>query len=76
VLDTTSLAISTNGGPLHDVDLYRWGVSADVAELDQGVTKSIKISGLRGYSDAPFLTISQKRPGRLNIRAITVEAAL
>jgi hypothetical protein len=76
VLDTTSLAISTNGGPLHDVDLYRWGVSADVAELDQGVTQSIKISGLRGYSDAPFLTISQKRPGRLNIRAITVEAAL
>jgi len=76
VLDTTSLAIGTNGGPLHDVDLYRWGVAADVPELDQGVTRSIKISGLRGYSDAPFVTISQTRPGRLNIRAITVEAAL
>lgn len=76
VLDTTSMAISTNGGALHEVDLYRWGVSADVPELDQGITRTIKISGLRGYADAPFLTISQLRPGRLNVRAITVEAAL
>ncbi len=76
VLDTTSLAISTNGGPLYEVDLHRWGVAADVPELDQGITRTIKISGLRGYSDAPFLTISQLRPGRLNVRAITVEAAL
>lgn len=76
VLDTTSLAISTNGGPLKEVDLHRWGVAADVPELDQGVTTSIKISGLRGYADAPFVTISQLRPGRLNVRAITVEAAL
>ncbi|MDQ1185935.1 hypothetical protein [Agrobacterium larrymoorei] len=76
VLDTTSLAISTNGGPMKEVDLHRWGVAADVPELDQGVTTSIKISGLRGYADAPFVTISQLRPGRLNVRAITVEAAL
>lgn len=76
VIDTTSMAISTNGGVLREVDLYRWGVSADVPELDQGITRTIKITGLRGYSDAPFLTISQLRPGRLNVRAITVEAAL
>ncbi|MFK0330906.1 hypothetical protein ACIQUB_07260 [Rhizobium sp. NPDC090275] len=76
VIDTTSLAISTNGGRLHEVDLHRFGVQADIPELDQGVTRSIKISGLRGYADAPFLTISQTRPGRLNVRAITVEAAL
>jgi hypothetical protein len=76
VIDTTSLAISTNGGPLHDYSLYRYGVEADVPELDQGVTKTIKISGLRGYSDTPYITLSQVRPGRLNVRAITVEAAL
>lgn len=76
VLDTTSLAISTNGGPLKEVDLHRYGVLADVPELDQGVTTSIKISGLRGYADAPFLSIGQLRPGRLNVRAITVETAL
>ncbi len=76
VIDTTSMAISTNGGTLQEVDLHRWGVMADVPELQQGITRTIKISGLRGYSDAPFLTISQLRPGRLNVRAITVEAAL
>lgn len=76
VIDTTSLAIATNGGPIREVDLHRYGVLADVPELSQGVTDTIKISGLRGYSDAPFVTISQLRPGRLNVRSITVETAL
>lgn len=76
IADTTSLAISTNGGPLMNVDLHRFGVLADVPELSQGVTGSIKVSGLRGYSDAPFVRISQLRPGRLNVRSITVETAL
>lgn len=76
IVDTTSLAIGTNGGPLREVDLHRYGVLADVPELDQGVTGEIKISGLRGYADAPFVTISQLRPGRLNVRSITVETAL
>lgn len=76
VIDTTSLAIGTNGGPIREVDLHRYGVLADVPELSQGVTDTIKISGLRGYSDAPFVTISQLRPGRLNVRSITVETAL
>lgn len=77
IVDTTSLAIGTNGGPLREVNLHRYGeVLADVAELDQGVTREIKISGLRGFADAPFVTISQLRPGRLNVRSITVETAL
>lgn len=76
IVDTTSLAIGTNGGPLHEVDLHRYGVLADVPELSQAVTGEIKISGLRGYADAPFVRISQLRPGRLNVRSITVETAL
>lgn len=76
IVDTTSLAIGTNGGQLHEVDLHRYGVLADVPELEQGVTGEIKITGLRGYADAPFVTISQLRPGRLNVRSITVETAL
>jgi hypothetical protein len=76
IVDTTSLAIGTNGGPIREVQLHRYGVLADVPELSQGVTGEIKISGLRGYADAPFVTISQVRPGRLNVRSITVEAAL
>lgn len=74
--DTTSLAISTNGGPLKEVSLFRYGVLADVPELSQGYTGIIKIAGLRGYADEPFVRISQLRPGRLNIRSITVETAL
>lgn len=74
--DTTSLAISTNGGPLKEVDLFRYGVLADVPELSQGFTGTIKIAGLRGYADEPFVRISQLRPGRLNVRSITVETAL
>ena len=76
VVDTTSLAIGTNGGQIREVDLFRYGVLADVPELSQGFTGEIKIAGLRGYSDAPFVTISQLRPGRLNVRSITVETAL
>lgn len=76
LLDTTSVAISVNGKPLEEVDLYRYGLLADVPELSQGVTTTIKIRNLRGYADAPFVTVSQLRPGRLNVRAITVEAAL
>ncbi|TRL39828.1 hypothetical protein [Rhizobium straminoryzae] len=74
--DTTSLAISTNGGALKEVDLFRFGVLADVPELNQGFSGVIKIGGLRGYADEPFVRISQLRPGRLNIRSITVETAL
>ncbi len=76
VVDTTSLAISTNGKPVRNVELARYGALADVPELEQGFTGTIKISGLRGYADDPFVTISQVRPGRLNVRAITVETAL
>ncbi|MEY9718789.1 hypothetical protein [Sinorhizobium fredii] len=76
VVDTTSLAISTNGKTVRNIELSRYGVLADVPELEQGFTGTVKISGLKGYADDPFVTISQVRPGRLNVRAITVETAL
>lgn len=76
VRDTTSLAISTNGKPLVDVNLQRWGLLADVPELQQGVTGEITIRGLTGFADEPYLTISQLRPGRLEVRSITLEAQL
>ena len=76
LIDTTSLAISTNGKPLVDVDLQRWGLPADVPELQQGVTGEITLRGLTGYADEPYVTISQLRPGRLEVRSITIEAQL
>ncbi len=76
VIDTTSLAVSVNGKALQDVDLLRFGMVADVPELDQGVTGEITIRGLTGFADEPYWTISQVRPGRLTVRSVTAEAQL
>lgn len=76
VIDTTSIAVSTNGRELQDQDLRRYGMDADVPELSQGFTGDIKINGLIGWRDQPYATISQKRPGRLNVRSINIEAQL
>lgn len=76
LIDTTSVAISTNGRALQDVNLRRWGDTADVAELAAGFTGEIKISGLSGWAWEPYVTISQLRPGRLNVRSVTVHAKL
>ncbi len=76
VRDTTSLAIATNGKTLRDVALTRWGMPADVPELTQGYTGEVTIRGLTGFADDPYLTISQLRPGRLEVLSVTLEAQL
>lgn len=77
LIDTTSVAISVNGGTPKDVDLGRYGtVLADVAELSQGFTGVIKLTGLRGFADEPNVTVTQTRPGRLTVRSLTIEAQL
>uniref|UniRef100_UPI003BA9280C hypothetical protein n=1 Tax=Stappia sp. TaxID=1870903 RepID=UPI003BA9280C len=76
VLDTTSLAVGVDGGRLRDVPLLRLGRPADVPELEQGVTDTITVRGLQGYSMEPKLVISQLRPGRLTVRSVTLEFAL
>ncbi|MEQ9248169.1 MAG: hypothetical protein RLO21_19505, partial [Nitratireductor sp.] len=76
VIDTTSIAIAVNGGALRDVDLIRFGAPADVPELHAPVTGTIVIRGLTGFDHEPTLTISQVRPGRMTVRAVTIEATL
>lgn len=76
VIDTTSIAISVNGRAMQDIDLRRYGMAADVPELDQGYTGDLKISGLAGWRDQPYVTVSQVRPGRLDVRSITIQAQL
>lgn len=73
VQDTTSLAVAVNDGTLKDVTLRRFGTPADVPELDQGVTETITVRGLNGFSMEPSLTISQLRPGKLTVRSVTLE---
>jgi hypothetical protein len=74
--DTTSLAVQVNGGKLFDVDLRRFGGLADVPELNQGFTGTIKLSGFTGWTELPQVTITQLRPGRLTVRSLTTEAWL
>lgn len=75
VLDTTSIAIGINGKPAREVALMRYGMEADLPELSAAYTGDVKLRGLKGYADDPFVEITQLRPGRLTVRSITVEAA-
>ena len=76
VEDTTSLAVACNGGKLFDVNLRRFGQTADVPELYAPANGLIKLGGFGGYVDEPTVTISQLRPGRLTVKSIISEAAL
>ena len=76
VIDTTSIALAVNSGPLREIDLVRYGQPADVPELLAGYTGTIEVRGLTGFADEPSVTIGQTRPGRMTVRSITVEAAL
>lgn len=76
VLDTTSIAIGVNGKPPHSIDLMRYGMDADLPELQAAYTGDITLRGLRGWEDDPYVEITQLRPGRLTVRSVTIEAAL
>jgi hypothetical protein len=76
VEDTTSIAVSANGGKTFDIDLARYGLPADVPELEQGFSGTLTIQGFSGWAELPQLTITQLRPGRLTVRSITIEAKL
>lgn len=76
LIDTTSVAIATNGGTPREIDLIRYGAPADVPDLQQSFTGLVHIQGLTGYADQPSVTITQLRPGRLNLRGLTIQAAL
>ncbi|MBZ9856758.1 hypothetical protein LB566_23480 [Mesorhizobium sp. CA13] len=76
VLDTTSIAIGVNGKAPVDIDLLRYGAVADLPELQAPFTGDLKLRGLTGYHDDPYVTVTQTRPGRMTVRSITIEAAL
>jgi hypothetical protein len=76
VEDTTSLAISCNGGKIFDVNLRRFGMASDVPELLAPVTGLIKIPNFGGFVDEPTCTITQVRPGRLTVKSIVLEAQI
>lgn len=76
VMDTTSIAIGANGGKIYDVPLLRFGQQMGVPALQNKFTGVVKVQGLTGYADNPTVVITQKRPGFLTVRGLTMEAAL
>lgn len=74
VIDTTSLAVGANGGPVRDVPLQK------TAEMDgqpfAGRTGHVAVAGMGGMTEGPTLVVTQLKPGRLQVRDITTEAKL
>lgn len=70
VIDTTSLAIGANGETPRDVPLARAGDPDDApTPARSGV---IEVPGLLGATTGTTLVVTQKRPGELRVRDITI----
>lgn len=74
VIGTTSLAVGANGQAARDVSLARVGDPADAPTPP--ATRKIIVSGLLGMKDGTTLTITQTRPGRLQVRDLVIEEKL
>lgn len=74
VLDTTSIALGANGSPAKDIPLARAGDRTDQPQAP--VSRELVVTGLRGFSSDGQVTITQVRPGRLQVRDITIQARL
>jgi len=72
---TTSIAIGANGSPPRDVSLRRYG-EPEATELEAPFEGGITVRGLTNYATDPTLVITQKRPGLIAVRSITIEAKL
>ena len=66
VIDTDSIAVGANGQAARDVPLNR--MSDDLSAPKLGFTGDVLVAGLNGVSNAPTITITQVRPGRLRLR--------
>ncbi|CAA0096255.1 Uncharacterised protein [Starkeya nomas] len=73
ISDTTSLALGANGQPAEDMSLRRYGSSMDVPELAAGFTGLCERDGIDGDQERPSMVVTQTRPGRITLRAITGE---
>lgn len=74
LLDTTSVALSMNGGPARDVALAKSGDPTDAPTPPR--TGSYVVSGGRGFTPGGNIEITQLRPGALHVRAFTRQARI
>lgn len=74
VLDTTSIAIGANGRTARDQPLIKAGQVSN--QPVQPTSGPVAVAGLLGWSDEGTVEITQVRPGRLQVRSLTVEARI
>ncbi len=72
VIGTTSIAIGANGMAARAVTLARAGDPTDVPTPAR--TEEIIVTGLDGFTPHGRVVLTQTRPGRLQVRNITVQA--
>ncbi|WP_398468522.1 hypothetical protein [Tardiphaga sp.] len=72
LIDTTSVAVGANGLAPKEVALARAGDPLNAPQAP--VNRTVPVTGLRGFSDAGQVRITQTRPGLLAWRGITIEA--
>jgi len=77
LIDTTSIAIAAvDGNRTFDIDLKRFGVVQDGAELTQGFTGWVTVPMPPNMQDMPRVRITQVRPGRMLVGAMILEAPM
>lgn len=74
LIETTSVALGANGQPPVNVPLYAFGMPVDVPLPPR--SGAVLVAGLQGYIDEPSVVITQTRPGKLQVRDITIEQRL
>ena len=73
VVATTSIAIAANGGPAYDIPLQFYGGPADTPAMSAPYTGWVLCEGIPGFSEDGIVTITQVRPGPLQVTGIVVE---
>jgi hypothetical protein len=76
IIDTTSVAIAANGGPLINLPLRsNADTITDTPVLSVPVTGTVEAEGMHGFTREGKLTVTQQFPGRLTVRSLTKNVA-
>lgn len=72
VVETTSLAIQCNDGPVFNLPLQSNAqTTTDMGPLAQPVTGRIEAEGMHGFNKTGRMRVTQTFPGRMTVRSVT-----
>jgi len=76
VMDTTSIAIQANDGPVFDLPLYSNAETiTDKGPLERPFTGKVEAEGMHGFNRTGKARVTQAFPGRLTVRSVTKTVA-